>query len=257
MTRREGAWHVNGEIRADLVVGAGGHFCPVARHLGARPGRTETAVTAQEVEFRMTPQQAGECSVKAEFPELFFCEDLKGYGWVFRKGDYLNIGLGRENTDRLAEHVHAFCHRLRERGKIPGAVPDRFNGHAYLLYQHAARPLLADGALLIGDAAGLAYTQSGEGIRPAVESGLLAARLIREAQGDYSLERLRSYRQAITQRFGKRLPHPGPLNRLPDGLKQFLAGRLLNAHWFIRSVVMDRWFLHHHQAPLFSDHRPV
>ena len=37
--------------------------------------------------------------------------------------------------------------------------------------------------LLIGDAAGLAYKQSGEGIRPAIESGLLAAQAILAAQG--------------------------------------------------------------------------
>ena len=40
--------------------------------------------------------------------------------------------------------------------------------------------------LLVGDAAGLAYPQSGEGIRPAIESGLLAAATIVEADGDYT-----------------------------------------------------------------------
>ena len=31
-------WLVNGRIRARMLVGAGGHFCPVARHLGAELG---------------------------------------------------------------------------------------------------------------------------------------------------------------------------------------------------------------------------
>ena len=55
--------------------------------------------------------------------------------------------------------------------------------------------------LLIGDAAGLAYPQSGEGIRPAVESALLAARVIDECNHDYSAARLQRYTDLIEQRF--------------------------------------------------------
>src|SRR5262249_55373950 len=43
-------WIVNGEIRSRLVVGAGGHFCPVARLTGAKAG-ADTVVVAQEAEF--------------------------------------------------------------------------------------------------------------------------------------------------------------------------------------------------------------
>ena len=35
------AWLVNGIIRAPLVVGAGGHFCPVARYLGVTARRRD------------------------------------------------------------------------------------------------------------------------------------------------------------------------------------------------------------------------
>ena len=54
-----------------------------------------------------------------------------------------------------------------------------------------------EGVLLIGDAAGMAYSPSGEGIRPAVESGLLAADVILEAAGDYRLARLEPYRATL------------------------------------------------------------
>ncbi|MGH9817656.1 MAG: NAD(P)/FAD-dependent oxidoreductase, partial [Candidatus Acidiferrales bacterium] len=43
-------WVVNNRIRARLLIGAGGHFCPVARRLGAN-ARSEVAVAAQEIEF--------------------------------------------------------------------------------------------------------------------------------------------------------------------------------------------------------------
>jgi len=34
------------------------------------------------------------------------------------------------------------------------------------------------------------------------------------------------------------------------GVKQALAGQLMQTRWFTRHVVMDRWFLHSQQAPL-------
>jgi flavin-dependent dehydrogenase len=72
-------WIINGAIKARMLVGAGGHFCPVARHLGNN--NSDEPVVAQEIEFEMSPDQARLCSVRAELPELYFCPDLQGYGW--------------------------------------------------------------------------------------------------------------------------------------------------------------------------------
>lgn len=249
--RREGDhWVVNDTVRTRMLVGAGGHFCPVARVLGARPGSSETVVAAKEIEFELSAEQREGCVLKGEVPELFFCRDLKGYGWAFRKGDYLNIGLGREDNHHLSEHLEAFCEELKSTGRIPADLPGRFKGHAYLLYPHAPRELLGDGVLLIGDAAGLAYAQSGEGIRPAVESALIAAQVIRDAAGDYTAARLAAYRERLRARLGERQPAPGLGAHIPEGVKQFLAGRLLAMGWFVRSVVVERWFLHRQQPPL-------
>lgn len=240
-------WIVNDNIRAGLVVGAGGHFCPVARHLGAKLGRIETAVAAKEIEFRLDATQMAACNVDPELPELYFCQDLMGYGWILRKGDYLNIGLGREGQHKLSEHVNAFCEFLHSRHKVRFDIPNGFNGHAYLLYQHSTRPKLADGILLIGDAAGLAYTRSGEGIRPAIESGLLASEIIRSAKGNYSAANLARYEDAISRRFGKQKQEN---HLLPGKFKQFLARKLLKSRWFVRNIVINRWFLHSDLPPL-------
>jgi flavin-dependent dehydrogenase len=242
-------WLVNGCIRARMLVGAGGHFCPVARHLGADLGSSESIVAAQEVEFAMTPEQARRCTALGERPELYFCADLKGYGWCFRKGPYLNIGLGREDNHRLGDHLGAFLEFLRQRGTVDFDLPSRFNGHAYLLYDHAPREVVADAALLIGDAAGLAYTQSGEGIRPAVESALMAAETILSAVGTYPAERLAPYRERLTARFGPRQSR-SLSEHLPSGLKRAMARTLMASRWFTRRVVLDGWFLHSGVAPL-------
>jgi geranylgeranyl reductase family protein len=251
MERRGDRWLVNGEISTPLVIGAGGHFCPVARYLGAHLGKEERAISAQEIEFELNDSQAAQCSVTGERPELYFCDDLKGYGWCFRKGNYLNVGLGREGNHRLAEHVQTFARSLAAQGRIPADLPGKFKGHAYLLYAHGKRPVIADGVLIIGDAAGLAYTQSGEGIRPAVESGLMAAANVLALNHDYRRERLAHYEAALRSRFGERGEAPA-LAMLPSKLRLGLARALMQTQWFARNVVLDRWFLHAQLPALYS-----
>lgn len=245
LERRAGQWIVNRQIRARLLVGAGGHFCPVARYTGAKVAQ-EIAVVAQETEFEMDPQQLARCSVRADVPELYFCSDLKGYGWCFRKNTVLNIGLGRVDSHRLSAHVADFLGFLKAAGRIFFDVPRRLHGHAYLLYGASARKVAGDGFLLIGDAAGLAYFQSGEGIRPAIESGLLAATTIEYANGRYGQEQLEPYRRLLTQRFGS-VQSPWITNAgryIPSQVINLLARSLLSNPWFTREVVLKRWFLH-------------
>src|SRR5262249_9651609 len=107
-----------------------------------------------------------------------------------------------------------------------------------------------DGILLIGDSAGLAYPQSGEGIRPAIESGLMAARVIVDAAGDYRQEALAGLRNELAARFGQLKSKPTQRSILPVGWAQGGARRLLTTQWFTRHVLINRWFLHTHQAPL-------
>ena len=249
IVRKDGNWVINDTWEAPLVVGAGGHFCPVARLLGEGPGGHETVVAAKEVEFEMTPEQASACQARGDTPELWFCRDLKGYAWVFRKGNFLNIGLGREDNHKLTGHLQEFVEDMKATGRIPADLPGRFKGHAYLLYAHAERPLVDDGILLVGDAAGLAYTQSGEGIRPAIESALMAADVIDQAS-DYSASSLQVYGDAIADRFGNRAGESEQGWQVPDWVKMPLASTLMRSHWFTRKVVTEKWFLHQQVPPL-------
>ncbi|MEF9996485.1 MAG: NAD(P)/FAD-dependent oxidoreductase [Burkholderiaceae bacterium] len=249
LERSAAGWLANSTIFARVVVGAGGHFCPVARQINEEPAGGEPVVAAQEIEFEMSPEQAAACGAQGHTPELYFCPDLKGYGWVFRKDNYLNIGLGREDKTQLGEHVELFLDWLKLRGRVPFDIPNQLHGHAYLLYQHAPRELVANRVLLIGDAAGLAYAQSGEGIRPAVESAMLAAETLIAARGDYASVRLAPYALKMVERFGPR--HTVSISEhLPAGLKRMLAARLLGSSWFTRHVVLDQCFLHARQSAL-------
>jgi flavin-dependent dehydrogenase len=250
LRREAGHWVLDGELEAPLLVGAGGHFCPVARLLGATPGPGEPTVVARELEFELAADEREVAHVLPHLPELFFEPDLRGYGWVVRKGDFLNVGLGRQDTHGLGAHVDTFLAFLAERGTLPFPLPRAMKGHAYLLHDQSPRPLARDGALLIGDAAGLAYGRSGEGIRPAVESGLLAADAIaRHRSFD---DRARAYSAAVVARLGERhgRPRPGPSSWIPERWRGALVGRLLASERFARDVVIGRWFLHREKPAL-------
>ena len=235
LERRKGTWIVNDRFETPIVVGAGGHFCPVARHVQGERDRA-LPVIAREAEFRIDPPID---TVSSETPELFFSRDLEGYGWCVRKGDYLNVGLGRRDHDGFVDHFSAFVSFLSANGYIDDASRIRWKGHAYHARGAGARPLVDEGVLIVGDAAGLAFPESGEGIRPAIESGLMAARTLVEANGRVGREALQPYEQAMRTRHAPAASTPAPLHPIVR-----LAGRaLLRSSVFTRRIMLDRWFL--------------
>jgi geranylgeranyl reductase family protein len=231
----QGRWIVNDLIETPVVVGAGGHFCPVARHLRGNV-EDHAPIVAKEAEF---PLGDGNTQVSGTTPELFFCRDLQGYAWCVRKGDYMNVGIGRRGKHGFAEHVKGFVAFLERHRIISNVANAPWHGHAYLGTGVGTRPVIAPGMVLVGDAAGLAYPESGEGIRPAIESGRLAAETLIAAGGRRGIENLQAYADTL-----RRL-HP-PVRENPAAVRRALAaaGRvLLGSRAFARYVLLDRWFL--------------
>lgn len=244
LAREAGEWIANGTIRARFVVGAGGHFCPVARALNPDL-RHETVVVAQEIECRAPASSA---AVAGEWPELYFWPDLLGYGWCVRKGDFLNVGAGRLGAGNFPAAVDAFKSMLRARG-LGGGLPATWKGHAYLLNRTAQRRVAGDGAVLVGDAAGLALAPSGEGILAAVESGVLAAETIREAAALGGSGRLMQYADRLAARFGPRATAPRA-GTWPDWLGHLASAAILQSRWMTRRLVIEDGFLHLRRSPL-------
>ncbi len=257
--RSGGGWVVNQRWQVSLLIGAGGHFCPVAKLLGADVGRAEQAFCARETEFAMDRTLALNSKVSATRGELLFCDDLAGYGWCLRKGNYLNVGLGRETTNGLATDLQRLLQWLVRTQRVPLQEWPRFRGHAYLAYTRSRRPLVAEGCLLVGDAAGMACPRSGEGIRPAVESGLLAALAVRRAHGNYRAAGLAHYATLIEERFGHRRHHPlhasGP--RTPSPWRRAAGRWLVSTEPFLRHVVLDRFFLQRRAPALHRAHETL
>lgn len=164
-----------GTFTAGVVVGAGGHGCPVARAFGD-VDEHEDVVVAQESETRVGAERLRTLTPHHGSPELIAEPDFHGYGWYFSKGDFLNIGVGAIGGLPIRRRLERMLAALRERGRLPDDLQVApFRGHAYAIRRDRARRLAGARFALVGDAAGLARDVSGEGIGPAVRSGVLAA----------------------------------------------------------------------------------
>jgi flavin-dependent dehydrogenase len=171
-------------------------------------------------------------------PELFFCRDFQGYGWCVRKGDYVNVGIGRRGNNGFAAHVKDFVAFLEQRGIVTDVSSARWHGHAYFGSGIGTRSVVGPGMLLVGDAAGLAYPESGEGIRPAIESGRRAAKTLMAAKGT-SLDDLQPYADSLRRLHPAVRTNPAPVRAALAAIGRLL----LNSPAFTRHVVLDKWFL--------------
>jgi len=231
--RESGGWLLNETISAATVVGAGGHFCPVARLLNPASGTDHDVVVARELE---APISGDACHVDGLAPELFFCRDLDGYGWCVRKQGYVNIGFGRRGSADFQRHVTGFADWLRGTARLPPRVLDwkTWKGHAYRV-RRSGRRVSGDGVLLVGDAAALAWPESGEGIAPAVESGIAAAHLIAALGTARESEARRAYAASTAAAEGGwNVPIPAPVSRAL--LRVPAVARLALDRWFLRTA---------------------
>jgi len=233
-----------GRFAAPLVIGAGGHRCPVAHALGEVSEREEV-VAAQESETRLPAHWVERLGAFMRAPELYVEADLRGYGWYFPKQDFLNIGVGCTGAGdgSLPRRREALVASLRASGRLPADMPiEPFKGHAYVVRRQAPRRLAGPRFMLVGDAAGLARDLSGEGIGPAIRSGLLAA-----AAAEAFVRRhvpLEGYVREIETLYGR--GEPGwlgrQLDRLPAGLARLAVRAVLALGLARRRIVFDGIF---------------
>jgi geranylgeranyl reductase family protein len=119
-----------------------------------------------------------------------------GYGWIFPKGDHVNVGVGGEESEgpSLRRHLRTLCEL---RGIDPDAATDT---RGYRLPMRGAGTTLARGRVAaIGDAAGLVDPFSGDGMYEA----FLSARLVSDAALDVlagRAEGLEPYAEAVERR---------------------------------------------------------
>jgi len=216
----------------------------VAKILGEGSEREEV-VAAQESETRLSPEWGERLCGFMRAPELYVEADLRGYGWYFPKQDFVNIGIGRTggSDGSLPRRREALIQSLRASGRLPADMPiEPFKGHAYVVRRRAPRRLAGPRFMLVGDAAGLARDLSGEGIGPAIRSGLLAASAA-EAFVRRSLP-LEGYVREIEMLYGR--GEPGwlerQLDRLPAAVARLVVRLVLRLGLARRRIVFDGIF---------------
>lgn len=161
---------------APVLIGADGANGIVGKATGLRPGAEEAV--AFEGNLRATGRLLDEWR---EYIGADLGGTAGGYGWVFPKGDHLNVGVGawkyagftlRPKLTKLSRHY----------GFDPGALED-LRGH-HLPVRRPGAPIARGRIAVVGDAAGLVDPLSGEGIHMAFASARLAShaamRLLRE-----------------------------------------------------------------------------
>ena len=183
---------IDDQYSCKYLVGAGGTNCPVRRRFFSDSDSNQegSLIIAIEEEFQY------DCVDEA--CHLWFMQNkLPGYAWYVPKTDgYVNVGIGgkaeklKANNDSLKHHWQRLINELDEMGLVR-EHEYKPKGHSYFLINEKQN-FRKENAFLIGDAAGLATRDMGEGIRPAIMSGIMAAEAMITGQ-DYRLVSIPKY----------------------------------------------------------------
>jgi digeranylgeranylglycerophospholipid reductase len=152
-------------MRARTVIGADGPASNVARWAGLLVARKYV----KAVEYRFAARDwSYPCDGWLIF--LFAQKYRGGYGWVFPKAAYFDVGV--LSVDRVKELMDELCREM----KVPlDRIHKKTGGDIPFLYTFSS--LAAPGLAIVGDAAGVTNPVFGGGIHPALYSGKIAGRV--------------------------------------------------------------------------------
>lgn len=189
------------DIKADIVIGADGVESKVGRW-----GGIDTSLKPQDIEtcaqFLVSNVDPGEYS-KFYIGQKY---SAGGYIWIFPKGGYTaNVGIGilgsKSGNIRAISLLQKFMETSIPHGRIiemvVGGVP-------------VCGPIertIADGLMLVGDAARQSDPMTGGGITNAMDAGKMAGEvcIMAHEKGDYSVKTLKEYENRWRATIGKEL----------------------------------------------------
>ncbi len=206
-----------GDLRADVVVIADGANSLLAQKAGMhREWEPEDqALIAKEI-VRLSEETINERfnvpAGQGVAMEVFgkSTAGLLGYGFIYTNRESISIGTGALLSDLITSglNVNDILNDFKTHPAIAPLVAggETIEYSAHLIPEsgwNALPELYIDGALLVGDAAGMVNAMNREGSNFAMVSGKLAAQTIIEAKesGDFSSMTLSRYREFLEETF--------------------------------------------------------
>ncbi|MEM1964877.1 MAG: FAD-dependent oxidoreductase [Candidatus Caldarchaeum sp.] len=209
------------ELHADMVIDCSGVTSLLPEKAGIRPRLTSDQVYhGVKHVLKVSPQKIEEFfKIDDGFKTLYllgpFMHGVVGGGFVYPNRDTLSVGV----VVGLSSAIPVFTSQFNKIGK-PFEMLNEMESHPFLaevlanakLVEYSAHNIprgykvlpekpYAGGFLMAGDALGVFYKIGAliDGIRPAIASGILAARAYIHAkkQGDFSASTLSVYRQLL------------------------------------------------------------
>jgi geranylgeranyl reductase family protein len=152
---------------ADVVVAADGANGTTARALDLGAGIVHGVALEGNVSYRRLARDRYRKRAVVELADI-----PGGYGWVFPKGDHVNVGVGAWQAEgpRLRDHLRRTC----EAHGLSTDDLECLRGHRLPLRRPGVS-IASERALLVGDAAGLIDPVSGDGMYECFVSASLAA----------------------------------------------------------------------------------
>jgi geranylgeranyl reductase family protein len=203
---REGTTVDVASAPADVVIGADGANGTTARATGLGKGIVHGVAYEGNAAYGVVSRDRYARRAVVELADI-----PGGYGWVFAKGDHVNVGVGawQEEGPRIREHLARVC----EAHGLTIDQLEQLRGHRLPL-RRPGTPIAGERALLVGDAAGLIDPVSGDGMYECFVSSRLAAAAVLDLLGG-RVSTLEGYGAAVDASLA-------PLHRASWRMKQAL-----------------------------------
>jgi geranylgeranyl reductase family protein len=152
---------------ADIVIGADGANGITAKAFGLGQEIVHGVAFEGNLPYETVPRERYAHRAVVELGEF-----PGGYGWVFPKGDHVNVGVGAWQTE--GRRIRELLARVCAGHGLDATSLEGLRGHR-LPMRRAGSRIAAARALLVGDAAGLIDPVSGDGMYECFVSARLAA----------------------------------------------------------------------------------